>query len=352
MTRTIFTVVGARPQFIKAGAVSRVIAERDGLEERIVHTGQHYDANMSDIFFDELGIPAPARHLGIGGGSHGAMTGKMLEGLEAAMMEDRPDAVLVYGDTNSTLAGALAATKLHIPVIHVEAGLRSFNRRMPEEINRVVADHVSALLLCPTRTGVDNLRTEGLTEGVHLVGDVMHDATIFAIEQSKKVSNLVADLDLAGEDCAVCTLHRAENTDDRDRFARIIAFVEDQARDREVIFPVHPRTRKVMAERGIEPKGVRLIDPVGYFDLNRLLADASLVLTDSGGLQKEAYFHRTPCITLRDETEWVETIEAGWNRLWTQDDWKSPRREIEDYGQGDAGERTVDAIEAYFAERG
>lgn len=349
--KLVFTVVGARPQFIKAGAVSRVIAARPGLVERIVHTGQHYDANMSDIFFDELGIPAPARHLGFGGGSHGAMTGRMLEGLEAAMIEDKPDAVLVYGDTNSTLAGALAAAKLHIPVIHVEAGLRSFNRRMPEEINRVMADHVSALLLCPTRTGVENLKIEGLTRGVHLVGDVMHDATLYAIEQSKTVSSIIEDLGLTGTDFAVCTLHRAENTDDEQRFTRIIAFVENHARDREVIFPVHPRTRKVMAERGMEPEGVRLIDPVGYFDLNRLLADASLVLTDSGGLQKEAYFHRTPCITLRDETEWVETIEAGWNRLWTQDHWKSPRRDIEDYGRGDAGARTVDAIETYFAER-
>lgn len=348
MTRTIFTVVGARPQFIKAAAVSRVIAGRPDLNELIVHTGQHYDPDMSDVFFDELGIPVPARRYEFGGGSHGAMTGKMLAAIEEALVEDKPDAVLVYGDTNSTLAGALAAAKLHIPVIHVEAGLRSFNRRMPEEINRVMADHLSALLLCPTQTGVDNLKAEGITRGVHAVGDVMHDATLYAIEQSRTKSDVIEKLDLEGRDYAVCTLHRAENTDDPDRFARIIAFLEEQARERLVVFPVHPRTRKVMAERGISPKGVKQVDPMGYFDLNRLMAGSSLVLTDSGGLQKEAYFHRKPAITLRDETEWVETIEAGWNRLWTQKDWKSPRRDILDYGQGDAGERTVDAIEAFL----
>ncbi|WP_109259418.1 non-hydrolyzing UDP-N-acetylglucosamine 2-epimerase [Hyphobacterium indicum] len=348
MTRTIFTVVGARPQFIKAAAVSRVIAGRPNLNELIVHTGQHYDPDMSDVFFDELGIPVPARRYEFGGGSHGAMTGKMLAAIEEALVEDKPDAVLVYGDTNSTLAGALAAAKLHIPVIHVEAGLRSFNRRMPEEINRVMADHLSALLLCPTQTGVDNLKAEGITRGVHAVGDVMHDATLYAIEQARAKSDVIEKLDLEGRDYAVCTLHRAENTDDPDRFTRIIAFLEEQARERLVVFPVHPRTRKVMAERGISPKGVKQVDPMGYFDLNRLMAGSSLVLTDSGGLQKEAYFHRKPAITLRDETEWVETIEAGWNRLWTQKDWKSPRRDILDYGQGDAGERTVDAIEAFL----
>lgn len=344
MTRTIFTVVGARPQFIKAAAVSRVIAGRPDLNELIIHTGQHYDANMSDIFFDELGIPAPKRHLGIGGGSHGAMTGKMLEALEAAMIEDKPDAVLVYGDTNSTLAGALAAAKLHIPVIHVEAGLRSFNRRMPEEINRVMADHLSALLLCPTQTGVDNLKAEGITRGVHAVGDVMHDATLYAIEQSRAKSDVIEKLDLEGRDYAVCTLHRAENTDDPHRFARIIAFLEEQARERLVVFPVHPRTRKVMAERGISPKGVKRVDPMGYFDLHRLLIDCSLVLTDSGGLQKEAYFHRKPCITLRNETEWVETIDAGWNRLWTEVNWKVPRSEISDYGHGFAANSIIETI--------
>ena len=348
MTRTIFTVVGARPQFIKAAAVSRVIADRPDLNELIVHTGQHYDPDMSDVFFDELGIPTPARRYEFGGGTHGAMTGKMLAAIEEALIEYKPDAVLVYGDTNSTLAGALAAAKLHIPVVHIEAGLRSFNRRMPEEINRVMADHVSALLLCPTQTGVDNLKAEGITKGVHAVGDVMHDATLYAIEQSKEKSDVIDKLDLAGKDYAVCTLHRAENTDDVDRFARIIAFLESQARDRLIVFPVHPRTRKVMAERGITPKGVMQVDPMGYFDLHRLMADSSLVLTDSGGLQKEAYFHRKPAITLRDETEWVETVEAGWNRLWTSDDWQSPRQDIADYGQGDAADRSVDVIEAYL----
>jgi len=349
VTRTILTVVGARPQFIKAAAVSRVIADRPNLNELIVHTGQHYDPGMSDVFFDELGIPVPARRYEFGGGTHGAMTGKMLAAIEDALVEDKPDAVLVYGDTNSTLAGALAAAKLHIPVIHIEAGLRSFNRRMPEEINRVMADHLSALLLCPTQTGVDNLKAEGIIKGVHAVGDVMHDATLYAIEQSKAKSDVIDKLDLKGRDYEVCTLHRAENTDDVERFALIIAFLEKQAEERLVVFPVHPRTRKVMAERGITPKGVMQVDPMGYFDLHRLLAGSSLVLTDSGGLQKEAYFHRKPAITMRDETEWVETVEAGWNRLWTQDDWISPRHEIPDYGQGDAADRSVDAIETFLA---
>lgn len=345
----LYTIVGARPQFVKAAAVSRALADTGCIEELIIHTGQHYDSNMSDIFFNELGIPAPARHLGIGGSTHGAMTGKMLEALESAMLEDRPDAVLVYGDTNSTLAGALAASKLHIPIIHVEAGLRSFNRLMPEEINRVVADHLSALLLCPTQTSIANLQNEGLTDGVHAVGDVMYDATIYAINQSKARSDILNQLELTNSEYGVCTLHRAENTDDPERFGRIISFIEAQASKQLIVFPVHPRTQKVMEDRGINPRGVKCIKPVGYFDLHRLLADSSLVLTDSGGLQKEAYFHRKQCITLRDETEWIETLDAGWNRLWTEENWKSPRSEIDDYGHGNAGKKTVEVIENWFA---
>ena len=351
MTRKIFTIVGARPQFVKAAAVSRTIAETDGLSEVLVHTGQHYDANMSDIFFDELGIPAPDRHLGIGGGNHGSMTGKMLAGLEEAMIEDKPDAVLVYGDTNSTLAGALAAAKLHIPVIHIEAGLRSFNRKMPEEINRVMADHLSELLLCPTEKGVVNLADEGIRDGVHMVGDVMFDATLFAIEQSRTRSSIISTLGLEGKRYAVCTLHRAENTDDDERFDRVLDFLRDTAKDLEIIFPVHPRTRKVLAERGIALAEITTIEPLGYFDLHRLLADSELVITDSGGLQKEAYFHRKPCITMRGETEWVELLDAGWNRLWTQDGWSSPRRDIPDYGTGDAAGVMVSVISEWIAKK-
>ena len=338
------TVVGARPQFVKAAAVSRAIARDGRIDEALIHTGQHYDANMSDIFFEELEIPAPRRHLGLGGGGHGAMTGAMLAQLEAAFIEDAPDAVLVYGDTNSTLAGALAAAKLHIPVIHCESGLRSFNRRMPEEINRVVTDHLSAVLLCPTRSAIDNLAREGITNGVRFVGDVMYDATLFAIERAKARPSMLPALGLGGRPYAVCTLHRAENTDDLERLRALLTFLEETARTRAIVFPVHPRTRKIMAQAGIQPRGVHLVDPLGYFDLHRLLADADLVLTDSGGLQKEAYFHRKPCVTLREETEWVETIDAGWNRLWTTPDWSSPRIDITDYGAGDAAMHSVREI--------
>jgi len=344
VTRTIFTVVGARPQFIKAAAVSRIIADRLNLNELIVHTGQHYDQAMSDVFFDELGIPAPARRFEFGGGTHGAMTGKMLAAIEAALIEDKPDAVLVYGDTNSTLAGALAAAKLHIPIVHVEAGLRSFNRLMPEEINRVLTDHLSHLLLSPTRAGIVNLHNEGLRAGAHLVGDVMHDATLFAIAKANEHSSIVKELGIEGEDFAVCTLHRAENTDDKIVFRRLIDFLEHEATKRKVIFPVHPRTRKILDNLNIRISGVHTIDPVGYFDLHQLLANCSLVLTDSGGLQKEAYFHRKPTITMRSETEWVETIEAGWNRLWTEKEWKSPRVQIADYGSGFSANTIVDLI--------
>jgi UDP-GlcNAc3NAcA epimerase len=347
VTKTVATVVGARPQFVKAAAVSRAFAEA-GIKEALIHTGQHYDANMSDIFFEELEIPAPKLHLGIGGGGHGAMTGAMLAKLEEAFITEKPAAVLVYGDTNSTIAGALAASKLHIPVIHSEAGLRSFNRRMPEEINRVVTDHLSTLLLCPTQTAIANLQTEGITKGVHHVGDVMFDATQFAIERSRKTSAILKTLGLEDQRFAVCTLHRAENTDDPKRLAALLAFLEKHADGRTIVFPVHPRTRKVLAASGLATRGLMIIDPLGYFDLHRLLADCEFVLTDSGGLQKEAYFHRKPCITLREETEWVETVEARWNRLWSGPDFTSPRKDIADYGKGDAAERTVELVRTHL----
>lgn len=348
MTRTpILTVVGARPQFIKAAAVSRAIRASDDFREVLVHTGQHFDAMMSDVFFSELDIPPPDEHFAIHGGNHGAMTGRMLEAVEGAMVKHKPAWVLVYGDTNSTLAGALAAAKLHIPVVHVEAGLRSYNRRMPEEINRVMADHVSTLLLSPTIAGVENLAKEGLTAGVHHVGDVMHDAMLHAMERARKTSRILDDLGLAPGSFVLSTVHRAENTDDPARLAAVVETLKREAEGRAVVLPIHPRTRQALARTGVDTGAIRIIDPVGYIDMARLLEGCALVMTDSGGLQKEAYFARRPCITLRDETEWVETISHGWNRLWTSKDWTAPRREISDYGKGDAAARVLAAIREY-----
>ena len=342
---SIITIVGARPQFVKAAAVSRAMRKSKKLTESIVHTGQHYDANMSDIFFDELGIPSPQYNLSIGSGAHGKQTGQMLASIEDVLVSSRPDAVLVYGDTNSTLAGALAAAKLHIPVVHSEAGLRSFNRRMPEEINRVLTDHISSLLLCPTAAAVANLEREGITKNVVAIGDVMFDATLFARARASEKSSVVERLGLDARPYALLTIHRAENTDDRERFRKMVDFVENFATDRTIVFPIHPRTRPILAELGRSLDNWRVIDPLGYLDLHRVLAGAEIVLTDSGGLQKEAYFHRKPCVTLRDETEWVETIQAGWNRLWTSSGYTTPRRDIVDYGKGDAADRTVQLIE-------
>lgn len=347
MTRkTVLTVVGARPQFVKAAAVSRAMFGSRLLAERLIHTGQHYDANMSDIFFEELGIPKPHHHLGVGSGSHGKQTGQMLAAIEDVLRAEKPDAVLVYGDTNSTLAGALAAAKLHIPVVHSEAGLRSFNQRMPEEINRVLTDHISALLLCPTATAVANLAKEGIRgQHVQAIGDVMYDATLFARDKAQKGEPARTRLCLDGKRYALCTIHRAENTDDPARFRKMIEYVDRFARDLTIVLPIHPRTRPILGALGGPLDNWQVIDPLGYLDLHGVLAGAEMVLTDSGGLQKEAYFHRKPCITLRDETEWVETIEAGWNRLWTSKEFTTPRHDIDDYGKGDAALRTVAAIE-------
>lgn len=339
----ILTVVGARPQFIKAAPVSQALAATDGLQEVLVHTGQHFDAAMSEVFFEELDIPPPAYNLEINSLGHGAMTGRMLERLEEVMQTERPDLVLIYGDTNSTLAGALAAVKLHIPVAHVEAGLRSFNRRMPEEINRVMADHVSALLFCPTGSAVENLTREGITAGVHQVGDVMYDVTLQAVRLATERSRILERLSLAPRSYAVSTIHRAENTDDPARFKAVMDWLARAAETTPVVMPVHPRTRKLMEARGITPRNVRLVEPLGYLDMALLVHNATGVFTDSGGLQKEAYFHRVPCVTLRDETEWVETVEAGWNRLWTGPDYR-PRRDIADYGEGRASERIAELI--------
>jgi UDP-N-acetylglucosamine 2-epimerase len=308
----VVTVIGARPQLIKAAAVSRVL--RRCHTEILLHTGQHYDADMSDVFFQELALPPPAVNLGVGSGPQGAQTGAMLAGIERVLIDERPDWVLVYGDTNSTLAGALAASKLGLPLAHVEAGLRSFNRAMPEEINRVVTDHVSTLLLCPGTTAVENLAAEGVLDGVHIVGDVMFDALMHARAQALMSSTVLSRLGLK-EGCYVtATVHRAENTNDPVRLCAILSALERIGET--VVFPAHPRTRKILAAAGYAPSGRLLVtEPLGYLDMVRLVGAARLVVTDSGGLQKESYWLGVPCVTVRDETEWMETVEAGWNVL-------------------------------------
>lgn len=313
--KKIVTVIGARPQFIKAAVVSRQIKSRDDLAEVLVHTGQHFDDNMSRIFFDELGIPAPIFNLGIGGGSHAANTGRAMEGIEQIILGERPDWVLVYGDTDSTLAGALAAAKLCVPVAHVEAGLRSFNRHMPEEVNRVLTDHLSALLLAPSEVAVRNLAQEGLTGGaVMLVGDVMLDAVRLFTEIAELKSNIISRLALTPRGYVLATLHRKENTDQPERLRRILAGLGRSALP--VVLPLHPRTRNRIAEFDlVVPASVRVIEPLGYLDILLLQKHARAIATDSGGMQKEAYFQSVPCAVLRDETEWTELVDAGVNRL-------------------------------------
>lgn len=345
--KTVLTIVGARPQFIKAAPVSRALKEA-GIHEVLLHTGQHFDDAMSAQFFRELDIPAPAHHLDIHSLSHGAMTGRMLEAIEHIILKEKPAMVMVYGDTNSTLAGALAAAKLHIPVAHVEAGLRSFNRAMPEEINRVLVDHMSDLLFCPTHAAIAHLKSENITKGVVHVGDVMLDATLNATKRAEKESKILESLSLAPKSYSVCTLHRAENTDDAKRFAELIHWLDSQAKDVPMVLPLHPRTQNVMKTQNIAPKHIRIIAPLGYLDMAWLLNHAQSLYTDSGGLQKEAYFHRVPCVTLREETEWVETVEAGWNRLWRVSDYK-PRRDIAEYGTGDASTKIAQQIKAALA---
>lgn len=315
----IVTVVGARPQFIKAAAVSRVIgAQYAGtIDEVLVHTGQHYDENMSKVFFEELDIPEPKYNLEISGGTHGAMTGRMLEAVEKVLLQERPDWLLVYGDTNSTLAGALAAAKLHIPVAHVEAGLRSFNTRMPEEVNRILADRVSTLLFCPTVSAVENLGTEGVTRGVHNVGDVMYDVALFYRDRARQHSTFLQRLGLEPGGFALATCHRAENTDDPRRLESILTALAEIGGQVPVILPLHPRTHKLVRDHGLSHllSGLRVTEPLPFLDMVALEQAAQVILTDSGGVQKEAFFYRVPCITLRDETEWVETIRLGWNCL-------------------------------------
>ena len=317
MAMRVVTVVGARPQFIKMAPVSREF-ERVGGDEIIIHTGQHYDYEMDEVFFEQLKIREPDYYLGVGSGSHGYQTGEMLKRIEEVLMREKPDLVLVYGDTNSTLAGALAAVKLHIKVAHVEAGLRSFDKRMPEEVNRVLTDHVSDYLFAPTETAVKNLYNEGIRKGVYLTGDVMYDALLYNIKIARKNSKILKELGLKPKEYLLATVHRAENTDNKENLKSIIeAFVESEEL---IVFPVHPRTQKYLKAYGLMDKiktaeNVILTPPVGYFDMLVLEENARKILTDSGGVQKEAYFLKVPCITLRERTEWIETIEDGWNIL-------------------------------------
>lgn len=351
----ILTVIGARPQFIKAATVSNKI-RRNGNTEILVHTGQHYDNNMSDIFFKELGIPKPDYNLSIGSSNHGHQTGSMLMALEDIYLKEKPDMVLVYGDTNSTLAGSLCASKLLIPVAHVEAGLRSFNKAMPEEQNRILTDHISELLFTPTLTAVNNLKAENVTKGVHNVGDVMYDAVNLFKERAKEVSTITRDLDLAPESYILSTIHRAENTDSIERLTSIIKALSECGK--KIILPLHPRTKKFISEYNLHVgDNIKIIDPVGYLEMLALQENSAKIVTDSGGVQKEAYFLKKPCITMRDETEWVETVNNGWNVIVGSDSNKI-KNAIENFnptgtpasafGSGDTSSLITDIIEDYL----
>lgn len=310
----VVTILGARPQFIKASAVSRALAQQGSIEEVMIHTGQHFDNNMSDIFFSELGIRQPDYHLGIHGLTHGAMTGRMLEEIEKILIKLQPQVVLLYGDTDSTLAGALAAAKLHIPIAHVEAGLRAFNQAIPEEINRVLTDHVAELLFTPTEQADQNLAREGISqEKVFQVGDVMYDAALYYAQLASTNSTVLAKSKLEPGSYFLATIHRPQNTDTAEALMHVCAVMEAIARKKKVVWPVHPRAKKQMLEFGINLRHVQCIEPVGYLDMIELERNAALIMTDSGGVQKEAYFHRVPCVTLRPETEWVELVHYGWN---------------------------------------
>ena len=347
------TVIGARPQFIKASPLSRELRQHH--QEVLVHTGQHYDYGMSNVFFEDLGIPDPDYHLGIGSGSHGAQTGAILAAVETVLQKETPDAVIIYGDTNSTLAGALAAAKLHIPVAHVEAGLRSFNRSMPEEINRIVADHLSTWLFAPSAVSRDQLLSEGIREGVYVVGDVMIDALRLHGERAAARSSILDGLGLRAKEYYLATVHRAENTDDPQNLTGI--FEALSALDKPVVLPLHPRTAKMISHVGVRTdENVFLLEPQGYLDMLALQSAAACILTDSGGMQKEAYYLRVPCITLRSETEWVETVATGWNVLTGADPAKiidAVRRRHGDgaahpdfYGDGTTARRIVQILAA------
>ncbi|MFN8414019.1 MAG: UDP-N-acetylglucosamine 2-epimerase (non-hydrolyzing) [Anaerolineales bacterium] len=346
----ILTVVGARPQFVKASAVSRVL--RQANTEVLVHTGQHYDDRMSEVFFRELEIPQPDYNLEVGSAGHSVQTGEMLIRMEPIFEQEKPDCVLVYGDTNSTLAGALVSSKLHVPVAHVEAGLRSFNREMPEEINRILTDHVSQWLFCPSSKSVDNLALEGITKGVHVVGDVMYDVILRNVGEAEKKSNILHSLNLKSGKYLLATVHRAANVDDTVRLSEILETFKLLGET--VVFPVHPRTFKAIQSAGfLVGENIKFIEPVGYLDMLWLEKNARMILTDSGGVQKEAYWLKIPCVTLRDETEWVETVLAGWNVLTgvvqtkiieAVQTFSIPAAHPAVFGNGDAGQRIVQKL--------
>lgn len=357
--KRIVTVLGARPQFIKASVVSHAMQASGQLHEVLVHTGQHFDANMSDVFFAELGMRKPDHRLDIHGGGHGAMTGRMLEQVERLLLAEKPDTVLVYGDTNSTLAGALAAAKLHIPVAHVEAGLRSFNMAMPEEVNRILTDRVSRWLFTPTAAASAHLQREGAApQCVFEVGDVMYDVAMHHGTRVSAGGGVLAQLGLASGSYVLATVHRAENTDHPDRLLHIVDGLVTVAANMPVVWPLHPRTRGVLQRLGrlnALPPTVHLINPVGYLEMVQLEKHAAVIATDSGGVQKEAFFHQVPCVTLRDETEWVELVHAGWNQLVPPVSSAAVAQAvisaigskglpIEPYGKGDAAQRIVNAL--------
>ena len=350
----ITTIIGARPQFIKAAIVSRAFREyQSEILEVLVHTGQHYDADMSDVFFDELDIPRPNYNLGIGGGTHGQNTGRMIEAVEAVLLKEKPDWVLVYGDTDSTLAGALAAAKLHLPVAHIEAGLRSFNRKMPEELNRIIADHLSTLLFTPTDTATRNLATEGISgDKVQQVGDVMYDAALYYRNKAQRPKNIKVSSGFI-----LFTLHRAENTDRSERLSNIIGVLNEVAGETPVILPLHPRTRKLLNQGAYDVSKITMLPPVSYLEMVWLLEHCKMVVTDSGGLQKEAYFFGKKCVTTRDETEWRELVESGWNVLAGASHERittsicnaalPPSEQFPFYGTGTAGQSIVKQLRSF-----
>lgn len=358
----IVTIVGARPQFVKAAALSREFKKHTNIEEVILHTGQHFDKNMSDVFFEEMQIPHPKYNLNINSLSHGAMTGRMLEEIEKILLKEKPDYLLVYGDTNSTLAGALAAKKLHIKLVHVEAGLRSFNMAMPEELNRILTDRISDILFCPTSTAIDNLEREGFSNFDSLifnVGDVMQDAALFYEKQADQNSNILKDTHIKKNEYYLCTLHRAENTNNMERLASIIKGLNNLASKFQLVLPIHPRTKQLLNKFKLN-KNIKIIAPVGYFDMIQLIKNSRLVITDSGGLQKEAYFFNKFCITTRDQTEWTELVSHGYNKIVGADAKKiidgvecfesqTFHREIELYGGGFATQAIVSNMIKHFS---
>ncbi|MCX8487138.1 MAG: UDP-N-acetylglucosamine 2-epimerase (non-hydrolyzing) [Crocinitomicaceae bacterium] len=361
--KKILTILGARPQFIKAAMLSKALGSCGQFDEIIVHTGQHYDHGMSDIFFEQLGIPTPGYSLGVSGGGHGEMTGRMLCALEPVMIREAPDFVMVYGDTNSTIAGSLTASKLNIPIAHIEAGLRSFNRLMPEEINRVLTDHMSELLYCPTESALQNLRAEGIERGAHLVGDIMFDAALHYGQIAKNNKDFDLHQKFFPGGYILATIHRQENTDDSDKLRKIVQALTVISKEIPIVLPLHPRTRDRIEGLGLtsnlSSKGMNVIQPLGYFEMLAMEQSASLIITDSGGVQKESYFFNVPCITLRDQTEWIELVDMGWNRLvdvLNEDIVAAVRLSIETrgsdqkspYGFGDTANRIVEHLSSYM----